>query len=59
MAADLVVINGQQYPADKIPDGVDASAAVPFDEWRVSARPNPPAVAASKPNRRRKTTSDE
>lgn len=47
--ADMVVINGIQYPADKIPDGVDGEGALSAEEWYKKNRVAAPVHKAEKP----------
>lgn len=36
--ADLVVFEGRQYPADRLPEGVDLKDTMPIAEWFATNR---------------------
>lgn len=38
MSDELVVYEGRQYPADRLPEGVKLKDTVPLDEWFASNR---------------------
>ena len=51
MADNLFVWNGAQYPADRLPEGVDVKDCVPVDDWYAQQRvvaPKPVAKKAAK-----------
>ena len=58
--ADIVVIGGQQYDRDNLPEGLDAAAAVPLDEWRRSQAKGVAAapVAPTKKRAKKKPAAD-
>lgn len=47
----LVICDGFQYDADRLPPHVDAAKCVPAEEWYAQQRK--PAQSAPKPKRRR------
>lgn len=49
MSDDLVVYEGRQYPADKLPEGVKKSDCVPIAEWFAANRSAPEHKAVEKP----------
>ena len=38
MSSDLVVFEGRQYPADRLPEGVKLADCLPIAEWFAANR---------------------
>lgn len=50
MEVTMLVYNGSQYPADRLPEGVDPKGLPTVDEWFAANRTSPEHKAIIEPD---------